>query len=146
MQLTPSGAGPLNVITPANVVAAVMTYAWPFANDTGGFIVIAIIYGYAGHSPTRSLLSYSVPHSFSSGVFVSLLAPPIVHMGEIKDVGTRVGMAFTLLALGAVAGPPISGAIQTATDGYKAVGYYAGALIPLRRQIGLEVLTSVIHI
>ncbi|EPT01154.1 hypothetical protein FOMPIDRAFT_1023451 [Fomitopsis schrenkii] len=103
--------GPLNVITPANVVAAVMTYAWPFANDTGGFIVIAIIYG------------------FSSGVFVSLLAPPIVHMGEIKDVGTRVGMAFTLLALGAVAGPPISGAIQTATDGYKAVGYYAGSAV-----------------
>lgn len=66
---------------------------------------------------------------------MSLIASPIVRMGEVKDVGTRVGMAFTLLALGAVAGPPISGAIETATGGYKAVGYYAGVLIPLRWQL-----------
>ncbi|KAI0732188.1 MFS general substrate transporter [Fomitopsis betulina] len=103
--------GPLNIITPANVVAAIMTYAWPFVNDTAGFIIIAVIYGLA------------------SGVFVSLIASPIVRMGEVKDVGTRVGMAFTLLALGAVAGPPISGAIETATGGYKAVGYYAGSAV-----------------
>ena len=30
-------------------------------------------------------------------------------------------------ALGALAGPPISGAIYRATHGYAAVGYYAGA-------------------
>lgn len=44
--------GPLNVITPANVVAAIMTYAWPFAKDTGGFAVIAILYGYASAIPS----------------------------------------------------------------------------------------------
>ncbi|KAH9839720.1 MFS general substrate transporter [Rhodofomes roseus] len=103
--------GPLNVITPANVVAGIMTYAWPFAGGTAGYIVIAILYGMA------------------SGIFASLVAKPIVSMGEIKDVGARVGMAFTLLALGALAGPPISGAIQTATGSYKAVGYYAGTTI-----------------
>lgn len=62
----------------------------------------------------------------SSGVYASLVAQPIVPMGERWDVGTRVGMAFTLLALGALAGPPISGAINVATGGYTAVGFYAG--------------------
>ncbi|KZT69233.1 MFS general substrate transporter [Daedalea quercina L-15889] len=103
--------GPLNVIIPANVVAGIMTYVWPFAGGTAGYIVVAILYG------------------MSSGIFASLVATPLVGMGDVRDVGARVGMAFTLLALGALAGPPISGAIQTATDGYKAVGYYAGSAI-----------------
>ena len=48
-------------------------------------------------------------------------------MGETQTVGLRVGMFFSILALGALAGPPISGAINDASGGYKAVGYYAGA-------------------
>ena len=55
-----------------------------------------------------------------------MLAAPLISMGETHDVGLRLGMFFTILALGALAGPPISGAINEATDGFKAVGYYAG--------------------
>lgn len=73
-----------------------------------------------------SFLSNNVVCSISSGVFVSMLAAPLVDMGETEDVGVRLGMFFTVLALGALAGPPISGAINEATDGFKAVGYYAG--------------------
>jgi hypothetical protein len=47
--------------------------------------------------------------------------------GEIEDVGRRVGISLTILASGALAGPPIAGAINSATGGFKAVGYYAGA-------------------
>ena len=66
-------------------------------------------------------------HSISSGVFVSMLAAPLIEMGDRYDVGVRLGMFFTILALGALAGPPISGAINTATGAFKVVGYYAGA-------------------
>ena len=38
-------------------------------------------------------------------------------------------MFFTVVALGALVGPPISGAINVATGGYKAVGIYAGMYI-----------------
>ena len=62
----------------------------------------------------------------SSGVYVSLLAAPTVRMGRTEDVGVRVGMSMTLIALGAVAGPPISGAINAATGGFKFTGVYAG--------------------
>ncbi|CAL1705216.1 unnamed protein product [Somion occarium] len=103
--------GAVNVMAPATFVAAILTYAWPFAKSKGEFIVIAIIYGIA------------------SGVYVSLLAAPIMAMGEVHDIGVRVGMSMTILAAGALAGPPISGAINQATGGFTAVGYYAGSVV-----------------
>ena len=42
-----------------------------------------------------------VAHSISSGVFVSMLAAPLIEMGDRYDVGVRLGMFFTILALGA---------------------------------------------
>lgn len=58
---------------------------------------------------------------------MSLLTAPIVRMGETHDVGNRIGMTLTVLAMGALGGPPISGAINDATGNFKAVGIYAGA-------------------
>jgi len=37
-------------------------------------------------------------------------------------------MFMSIFALGALGGPPISGAIRTARGGFEAVGYYAGIL------------------
>ena len=62
----------------------------------------------------------------ASSAYVSLLAIPSMALGEMSDVGRRVGMTLTMAAAGALAGPPISGAINNATSGFKAVGYYAG--------------------
>jgi MFS transporter, MCT family, solute carrier family 16 (monocarboxylic acid transporters), member 10 len=50
-------------------------------------------------------------------------------MGDTSDVGRRIGMFMSILALGALGGPPISGAINTATGGFEAVGWYAGSMI-----------------
>lgn len=55
-----------------------------------------------------------------------MITAPIMAMGESRDVGLKIGASLTVLAFGAIAGPPISGAINAATGGYKAVGYYAG--------------------
>ena len=49
-------------------------------------------------------------------------------MGEMGDMGRRQGMMFSLLAVGAIIGPPISGLINTATHGYVVMGFYAGPL------------------
>ncbi|KAI0747288.1 MFS general substrate transporter [Irpex lacteus] len=103
--------GPLNMMIPSTAVAGILTYIWPFMTNKGGFSALGFFYGAA------------------SGVFVSLLAAPIVEMGETHDVGVRMGMYFTVLALGALAGPPISGAINQSTGGYKDVGYYAGSAV-----------------
>ncbi|KAK0498269.1 major facilitator superfamily domain-containing protein [Armillaria luteobubalina] len=68
---------------------------------------------------------------FSSGAYISSFLIPMMELGEISDIGRRTGMAFTIAAFGAVAGPPISGAINTATGNFEAMGYYAGSAIML---------------
>ena len=47
-------------------------------------------------------------------------------MGPLYDYGTRVGFYVSIVSLGALAGPPISGAINERTDGFVLVGVYAG--------------------
>jgi MFS transporter, MCT family, solute carrier family 16 (monocarboxylic acid transporters), member 10 len=59
---------------------------------------------------------------------VALLASPLIAFGETADVGRRVGMSMTILAFGALIGPPISGAINASSGGFESVGYYAGVL------------------
>jgi len=103
--------GPINAMIVPTMIAGGLTYAWPFAKTTAEFVIVAIVYGVA------------------AGVFVSLLIAPIMEMGSPHDVGTKVGMGMTIIALGAIAGPPISGAINTSSGGYKTVGYYAGSVI-----------------
>lgn len=96
---------------PTTLGAGILTYAWPFANSTAALIVITLLYG------------------FCSGTYVALLSNPILNFGGEGDVGRRVGMFMTITALGAVAGPPISGAINEKTGGFEAVGLYAGQLL-----------------
>ena len=47
-------------------------------------------------------------------------------MGSMHDVGSRVGISMTIVALGAVVGPPTSGAINAATGTFTFTGIYAG--------------------
>ncbi|KAJ6563642.1 MFS general substrate transporter [Mycena vulgaris] len=101
--------GCMSVMIPGTLLAAIVTYAWPFAHSLRSLVAVAIVYG------------------FASGIFVGLQAVPLIHMGEMSDVGRRTGTLFSVLSLGALAGPPISGAIASATGGYEAVGYYAGS-------------------
>ncbi len=59
---------------------------------------------------------------FASGSSVSLLANPVLEVGDATDVGQRIGMLMSILALGGLAGPPVSGVINTSTGGFEAVG------------------------
>ena len=66
---------------------------------------------------------------FFSGSYIALLANPVMEFGETADIGRRIGMMMSILSIGALIGPPISGAINTVTNGYDAVGYYAGSAV-----------------
>ncbi|KAF7304312.1 MFS domain-containing protein [Mycena chlorophos] len=127
-------AGPLNVLVPMTLVAAVMTFAWPFAQIKGALTAVAVLYGIV------------------SGSYISTFALPLITMGPLTDIGRRTGMTLTIAAFGALFGPPISGAILRAPGGsFADVGYYAGGIIicavvlmlitrqlQLRRQLGAE--------
>lgn len=64
--------------------------------------------------------------SISCGTYVSLCAMPAMSMGAVGDVGRRTGLFLSFAAFGALGGPPISGAINSATGGFEDVGWYAG--------------------
>ncbi|KAF8146245.1 major facilitator superfamily domain-containing protein, partial [Mycena galopus ATCC 62051] len=93
--------GAINVVAPMTAIAAIMIYLRPLARSKG----------------------------FSSGAYISSFSLPIYRLGDIADVGQRSGMAMTLTAIGAMAGPPISGVISTNAGGYRAVACYAGSMI-----------------
>ena len=67
--------------------------------------------------PTRRL---------STGAIIATLVHPFTHMGPVSDVGVRIGMGLTVMSVGILAGPPISGAIVDATGSFRNVGYFAG--------------------
>ncbi|KAF8687073.1 hypothetical protein AX14_003722 [Amanita brunnescens Koide BX004] len=104
-------AGPMNVMMPFTMLAGVMTFIWPYARSAHSLVAVAVVYG------------------LCSGAYVSLSSNPVIEMGDTSDVGRRIGMFMSILALGALGGPPISGAINTATGGFEAVGWYAGSMI-----------------
>ncbi|KAI9443423.1 hypothetical protein H4582DRAFT_1193261 [Lactarius indigo] len=51
------------------------------------------------------------------------------HPGGCADVGRRTGMYLTIVPLGALAGPPISGAINYSTGGHIAIGIFADSSV-----------------
>ena len=59
------------------------------------------------------------------GVY-STIVPPFESMGRLADVGLRIGMGYTAMTVGVVAGSPLSGAIFDRTGSYKNVGYWGG--------------------
>ncbi|OJA09829.1 hypothetical protein AZE42_13306, partial [Rhizopogon vesiculosus] len=118
--------GAINTIAPFTALAAITTVVWPYAKSESQLIAIAAIYG------------------FSCGAYTSLWPVPIVAMGDIKDAGRRAGMFMTLGAFGAIAGPPISGALISPTKGFVYTGYYAGGTIMI--SIVLALVAQYFHL
>ncbi|KAI0343554.1 MFS general substrate transporter [Trametopsis cervina] len=103
--------GPLTTIAPATFLAGILTYVWPFVTSKGGLIALGLVYGVA------------------SGGFLALFGAPTVQMGELKENPTRLGLFLTCMSLGALAGPPISGAILNSSGGFTLVGVWAGTVV-----------------
>ncbi|KAL0576986.1 hypothetical protein V5O48_004996 [Marasmius crinis-equi] len=102
--------GPVNWIAPTTIIGGILTYAWPFARTQSSLIAVAVIYG------------------AMTGSYISAFVNPIFEMGDVHDIGRRSGMLLSIGAIGALIGPPISGAIRHSTGSFVAVGYYAGQL------------------
>ncbi|KAF9441446.1 hypothetical protein P691DRAFT_683900, partial [Macrolepiota fuliginosa MF-IS2] len=80
----------LNVSIPLMTFVAVLTYIWPFTRSISSLIAITIIYG------------------ICSGAYISLVMNPIMNFGGEGDTGRRIRMFVTIMACGALLGPPIS--------------------------------------
>ncbi|KAI3618137.1 monocarboxylate permease [Moniliophthora roreri] len=66
-------------------------------------------------------INFMAPTTLIAGV--SSFMMPLFEMGEMHDIGRRCGMVLSIGAIGALVGPPISGAINHKTGGFEAVGW-----------------------
>ncbi|KAI5985637.1 MFS general substrate transporter [Pisolithus albus] len=105
---------PLSAMIPFTALLGILTFAWPYASSQGALIGVSVLYGIA------------------FGAYVSLIVAPAMAMGDVSDVGRRVGMFMTIAALGTLVGTPISGAINARTGGFKDPGFFAGEHPPLQ--------------
>jgi hypothetical protein len=55
----------------------------------------------------------------------------------MSEIGMRTSLGFMVISFAALAGTPITGALQTSTGGYVAPACFAGAVVLLGVAIGL---------
>ena len=86
--------GPFNVLIPCMIMAGVLAFCWIAVHNVAGIVAFAIFYG------------------FFSGTFVSLPASIIGSLSpDLKSVGARMGMLFSVAGFGVLIGSPIGGTI-----------------------------------
>lgn len=104
--------GPLNIIVPCALLSGILIYTLIPVHNLGGTVIVTLLYG------------------FFSGTFVSL--PPTIIIQHLSPnrglIGTRLGMSFSIVAVGALIGNPIAGAILDAR-GFSSVWIFGGALV-----------------
>lgn len=80
-------------MAPACFLSAIVLFFMPFTHNLPGLIVIALFYG------------------LISGGMVSLPPAIIANLNsKPSEIGTRMGLAYTIAAFGALIGNPIAGA------------------------------------
>ncbi|KXT13483.1 hypothetical protein AC579_8629 [Pseudocercospora musae] len=103
--------GPLNMIILTTVALAACGLGFMGVGSTASVYVLAVLYG------------------FLSGTFFALQPTVFARLtSNMAVLGTRFGMAFTVLSVALLFGTPISGALQ-GTDGYDACWAWVGATL-----------------
>lgn len=91
--------GPLNVLLPVTFLWTVVAFCWLAVHHTTDYYVFTAFYGIA------------------SGSFQCLIPTTVASITKRLDkVGTRLGMAFSIVSFASLTGPPIGGAIQRANE------------------------------
>jgi hypothetical protein len=130
--------GPINVLIPTVVVAAILLWGWLGISTWQGFVIFGILYG------------------FFSGTLVSLPPACVVSLTEITElnkVGTRMGMAFRYLSLNlggvradlgysivsfaVLTGTPIAGALIAHDNGGFTYAIIFGAAVMITASVWL---------
>lgn len=106
--------GVFNTFIPAVIINTILLYCWLAVNSIGTLYVFTCLYGLA------------------NAAFQSLFPTTVaVLTDDSSKMGTRLGMAFSLMGLAALTGPPLGGALLS-TDG--------GGYMPAQVWVGTSTL------
>lgn len=92
--------GCLNVFAPITIITGIIVICWMAVDSYGGLMAFIVVYGI-----------------FAAGVQALFPASVAALTNDPRKAGTRIGMTFTVVSLGCVVGPPISGALISAGGG-----------------------------
>jgi len=90
--------GPITIFVPASLVGGVCVLSWMAVDSVAGLYVWAAFYGMAAGG---------IQSLFPAGL--SSLTP------DPRRAGVRMGMAFSICSFASLVGPPVAGAILTAS-------------------------------
>ncbi|KAL5884309.1 hypothetical protein ACKVWC_003276 [Pyricularia oryzae] len=92
--------GAINTAVPTTAIFAIVAFTWLAVRSEPGYYAFATVYG------------------MSNGAFHCIMPTVIASITPRLDmVGTRLGMAFSIIGFAALTGPPIGGALQGAMGG-----------------------------
>lgn len=103
--------GPLNCMIPVALIASLMLFAWTGVHSSSGLYAFASIYGL-----------------FSAGVQALWPATLSSLTTDLRKMGTRMGMGFSIVSVATLTGSPLGGAlVQTMNGGYLGAQCWAGS-------------------
>ncbi|RDW80164.1 hypothetical protein BP6252_04802 [Coleophoma cylindrospora] len=92
--------GPINTLIPLTFLCSFMLYIWATVKTLNGLIAFAVFFG----------LTNAAVQGIFMGSMTSLTK-------DLSKIGTRVGMALSILAFAALIGPPIAGQLIQVDNG-----------------------------
>lgn len=104
--------GPLNLYPLFMAFAGILALVWIRVTTYGGLVVVTLLYG------------------FAYGGIVSLPPPAVAAMTrDVRQLGTRIGLAFSCAGISVLVGPPIAGAIEGGEGGFNGLFAFAGTMM-----------------
>ncbi|KAF7300014.1 Monocarboxylate permease-like protein [Mycena kentingensis (nom. inval.)] len=89
--------GRFNLLVPSALLSGLLcVFLWIFARTLAPLLVFAAAYG------------------FTSGAFISLITPCVAQISDIRMIGSRIGILYSIIATPAVIGAPTAGALLQA--------------------------------
>ncbi|KAK7689981.1 hypothetical protein QCA50_006621 [Cerrena zonata] len=106
-------AGRFNLLIPSVFLAGLCTMVfWIFAKTTTEIMLYAILYG------------------FFSGAFNALIIPCIAQISEIREIGVRIGILYSIISFSSLGGGPTAGALLRLEHGsYEGMIAFSGATV-----------------
>ncbi|CAM1503666.1 Fc.00g012570.m01.CDS01 [Cosmosporella sp. VM-42] len=104
--------GAINIFIPVSIAASILAFSWIAVSNTTGLYVWAVFYG---------TIASGIQSLFPAGL--SFLTT------DLRKIGVRMGMIFTLVSFATLTGPPIAGAIIDASGNYKGAQAFSGSVI-----------------
>jgi MFS family permease len=77
-------------------------------------------------SSDPALIAFAILFGFSSGAYVSLVAPLTMQISPMAEIGFRTGIVFFVSSIGGLTTNPINGALIHSDLGYTAIKIFPG--------------------